>query len=462
MVNAVQYKKSVVVKISEKAISDGEKSTAKGGLSLLEAFGRKLGLWSTLESLALKRKDPRQGFTTSSVINATIHGLLSGGEGFEATEPLRGDDPLLALLGLQRAPSAETVEEVVKYLGSNDGHAGLQETTYRECSALIGRESRQDLMNSDGFVECWTDGSLLEVEGEHFESIKKMNGKRGLVVAGAFVGPYLLASDFADEGECELELCREFIKRPLKRLLAEKKLESKALVLLDSLYGDGPTLDLLEDELPDAKYVVGVNKLSRSQAEMAETPDDLWRSTACRRGWTESAVCTFWLQCDGWRSKRLCVGRRWKCAGDMVYHYAAVATNLSSDDPRVVAKMQREKLPCFEEAIWAIYGQKQALEHNWKSLLIDLGLHHPCSKKLQANAVFFAIGGLAYNLSVGVTRLAFTGASRRMRLWRLRRDVIDQSVRVARHARQVLVTLLDARDHVVSQLRMAMQFVHGM
>lgn len=456
MVNGLQRKKSVVVKFSDLPVS--EHATAKGGLCALEAFARRMGLWSLCDGLVPARKDPGQGFTSTAVVSSMVHGLLSGGRGFEATEPMRGDAPLLRLLGLERAPSAETVEGVTKYLSSVGGHDRLGEITYRQCIKSVRCEKRSALVNADGFVPVWSDGSLLEVDGRKFEAIKTMGGKRGQLVAGCYVGPYLLASDFADEGECELELSRGFLREQAKRFLNETKLMDQGLLLLDSLYGDGPTLDLLEEEFLTASHIVGANKLVETQKQMAQMSESEWIDTGANKawGWEESAVCTFWLQCEGWTTKRLCVGRRWKAKGDMIYHYAAVVTNLSRRDERILAKIKRERLRSFEEAVWRLYDGKQGLENNWKSLLVDMGLHHPVSSKVQANAVFFAIAGLAYNLAVGFRRLTLEGDQRSMRLWRLRRDIIDMAARVTTHARNVVVQVLDARDHLVQQLRAAM------
>lgn len=459
MVNGLQKKKSVVVKVSDSPCT--EHATSKGGLAALEAFARRTGLWSCCERLLPARKDPSQGFSCTAVVSAMVHGLLSGGRGFEATEPMRGDAPLLKILGLNRAPSAETVEHVTKYLSQNNGHAKFQDVTYNQCLDLVRRGKRQALMNADGFVPVWADGSVLEVEGTKFEAQKVIGGKRGQLVAGAYVGPYLVASDFADEGEGELGLSRGFLRGAVKRLLDEGNLMNCSLVLLDSLYGDGPTLDLLESDLAGASYIVGANKLAQAQKQMAEFADADWIDTGAnkRRGWHESAVCSFWLQCDGWQTKRLCIGRRWKTKDDMIYHYAGVVTSFRREDARIAGKIERERLKYFEQAVWRLYDEKQGLEHNWKELLIDMGLHHPVSSKVQANAVFFAVAGLAYNLAVGFRRLALDGGSASMRLWRLRRDVIDMAAFVRTHARNVVVYLLDAREALVAQVRQAMHRV---
>ena len=145
----------------------------------------------------------------------------------------------------------------------------------------------------------------------------------------------------------------------------------------------------------------------------------------------------------------------------MIWNFAGLITDLRPEEPRVAAKMARETI-AFAEAVWRLYTRKQAMENQWKDLLSDLGLHHPPSGSVAANAVFVAIAGLAFNLAVGVRRLALDGPARTMRLWRLRREVFELPARVMRHARSVIVRLLDAREALRAQLRAAMLAVSGL
>jgi hypothetical protein len=386
--------------------------------------------------------------------------MLSGGQGFCATEPLREDTPLLGILGLNAAPSAKTVERVTKHLGGLDGQGGLGRLLAQQASRLIQNERRHELLDEEGWLRVWGDGTVLEVEGRNFEACKNIDGKWGQLAAGCFVGPYLTAIDFAGEGEGEQSLVRRFLAGVVDCVVRPLGFAKQTLVLLDSLHGDGPTLDLLESPgLGQTRYVVGANKLARAAATLSELPEFCWvadpaRETA-RRGWTESALATCWVECEGWSRKRLCVGRRYKKPGDMIYYYSAVLTNIERDNPRVLRLMKRKALS-FEQAVWHLYNAKQAMENQWKDLLIDLGLHHPPSAKVRANAAFYAMAALAYNLATGLRRLLFTGADRVMRLWRVRRETFGVPARVARHGREVMVRLLDARPRIVNRILVAM------
>ena len=56
-------------------------------------------------------------------------------------------------------------------------------------------------------------------------------------------------------------------------VLAPAGLKSRALLLLDSLHGDGPTLDLVEAQ--GLRYVIGANKLSETRRILAEQPGEI-------------------------------------------------------------------------------------------------------------------------------------------------------------------------------------------
>ena len=101
MVSELQVKTAAAVKVEQAPA--GIEATAKGELGLIEALARKTRLWSDCEKLLPARRDPTQGFAATAVAAAVARGLLAGGRGFCATEPMRRDAPLLATLGLSRA-----------------------------------------------------------------------------------------------------------------------------------------------------------------------------------------------------------------------------------------------------------------------------------------------------------------------------------------------------------------------
>jgi hypothetical protein len=459
-VSKLQAKKQSVVKLSGEPGSFV--ATAKGGSALTEAFASRTRLWSDARKLLPARRDPRQGFTCEAWLCALVHGLLAGGRGFSATEPMRGDEPLLAIIGLASAPSSETVEEVAKYLAHDGvgGHGALSAVLERQSVRLLGMEKREGLL-FHGFVPVLADGTLIDTEGKTKDALVRVKGAWGQMACAAFIGPYLAACDFSRpvepqanggaRSEGELLVTRGRILPAAGRVLEETRLAAKALFLMDSLYGEDGTLCVLE-QIKDARHIVGANRLELTAEVLCEQPESQWKDTTARtlsRGWEESAACVAWIQCGDWEKKRTLVGRRHRKAGEMIWNYSGVITNLDEKDPRVAAMMEAMKLP-FAEAVWLLYDHKQGMENRWKELLRDMGLHAmPCGKAA-VNAVFLAAAAIALNTKTGCARLCLGQAA--MALWRFRRDVIDLAAKVARHARQVIVRLLDARAPLVREL----------
>lgn len=456
MVNQLQHMKKRVVKAEV-----DEKSpvvTAKGGLVLAQKTALKLGLWNDARRLLPTRKDPTQGFPTEMVACAMVHGLLSGGRGFQATEALREDKPLLKLLALSKAPSAETVEEVVKSVAvRQDDVRHINSLLRCQSKKILNELSRKELLNCHGFFPLWGDGTMLEITGKKFDSIKTISGKVGQLCGGVFAGPVAGAIRFALKGEGEKTVVVEELEKVYDEVVAPLNLTKDTLVLLDSLYGNEPTLERVE-KLRDAHYVVGLVGLSAAHAIMADLPEAYWQDTGAveSMGWDASGMTVAWMQCQDWEKKRTMVCRRFRRAGEMIWEYRAVATDLEKDDPRV-KKMMREKNLSYAEAIWKLYAYKQGMENYWKELLIDMGLHHPPCAQAKVNAVFYGLGAVALNLSVAMRRLGFTGREKTMRLWRLRRDFFDLAARASHHARSVIMHFVDSRHTQVGQLLLALE-----
>ena len=207
MVNKVQRMRERTVK-AEKARENERGATAKGGLMLIQSLARRFRVWSEGRKLLPERKDPTQGFELIPVLASLVFGLLSGGRGFSASEPLREDKPLLQLLGIKSAPCAKTVENVVKYLAVETAGAGMKSLSamlHRFVCRAVDCCRVRDMRSCLGFVPVWADGSLLEVTGKCFDSIKYKASQRGQMCVGAFIGPWLTGICFAGKGKGEGE-----------------------------------------------------------------------------------------------------------------------------------------------------------------------------------------------------------------------------------------------------------------
>jgi hypothetical protein len=447
MVTTLQPKTPHTIKLEFAA----EPVTSFAGLVLAEKTAARLHLWRTLDGILPAR---RGDFSYLTGVKAMVMGLLSGAQGTYATQALRQDAALLGLLSLPGAPEEATAWRMLGPLGELAPEQSLARVLVLGARRVLAQISRPALL-LEGFVPVFADGTLLEGSSRR-EGTKYIREKgRGLLWSTVFVGPVLCAQRLAGEGEGEQTCVRALLGQVNQAILKPLKLRQQALVMMDSLHGDDPTLGQLEAD--HLHYLVGANKLAQTEATLTELAETAWEDTGARAGlgWAASGACVGWLQCAAWAHKRLLVGRRWRREGELFWNYAGVLTDLREQD---VAPLLARGLS-FARAIWRLYDAKAGLETQFKDGLSDLGLHHPPCRELARNRGFYATGALAWLVGVAVDVLGGAGAGRgslqrgdggerkratpkRMRLWRLRRELFALPGRVARHAHELTVRLL--------------------
>ena len=438
--------------------ADEEAITAWGGLALAERLAHRTRLWSDARRELPRRTRTAAGYDSTTVLASMIHGLLSGSRGTYAAEPLREDEALRRLVGLEQGvPEEATVWRALGQWADQDGAEAMGRVQRRQCRRLIQSTPIQ-AMRHRGFTPVFVDGTWLEVGREtKFEGVKVFDGVAKLMLSTLWVGPYLAAQRFAVQGQGELTASLELIEPAWKEIVRPAGLAERVLFLADALYGNQTGLKAFE-ACRGARYVVGAGALSDVERVAAEQPETQWKNTGAdpRRGWAESATCVHKFQGGDWDRTRTVVTRRYRLENEMFARYASVLTNLEPSDPRIVRLMNAERIS-FAQAVGRLYDHKQAMENQFKDALSDLGLHHPPCRELARNEVFYAVAALALNLAVGVRRIGLGRAEGAMRLWRLRREFFAIPARVAHHARQMKAQLYSTSNRLRGSFSAALE-----
>lgn len=435
-------KKQPSVKRIKVEFSPDEPVTSFGGLAVAKRLMLRLGV----DSVVQRHLPARRGYSLPQITLSAVAGLLSGARGTVATEALRHDGALRAIFGLQGAAEEATFWRALNDAGSPQALEGYA----RICSGLarraLSRSPRIALVDG-AFVPVFVDGSLLEGSARR-EGTKELSDKgKGLMWTAAFVGPYPVAQALAAQGpgESETTHARALLRHVCATVLEPTDLKKDALVLMDSLHGNGPTLEVAEEL--GVSYIIGARALQSARAALAQQPESQWTATpeydARHGGIEESAVCVATVQCEPWTSKRTIVGRRWKRKGEMIWNYTAVLTNLQPGDKRLKIGGQAGG---FAKKIWELYNRKGACENHFKNLLSDLGLHHPPCQQWRRNAGFYALGLLAGLIGVACDVLTSAPSRNRRRIATLRRWLFAVPARVACHGRTAKATILGLSD----------------
>lgn len=460
------------------------KATAFGGLTLAERAASRTGLWNLMKQ-ELPVRQRLSGYSFVPTFAATIHGLLAGGHGFSAAELIRDDVVASKALGLEGSIPEECSmhrvfcdaaglaprkqkdwydQEKDRYEYKERGNgrsfvrgarrvgekeeadaemlAGFNRVMARWLPKLIGTTLKTDMRWGQWYV-VFGDGSQTEVDGRCFEgAVKDHNGNISYQWLVNWLGPYLTAQELRSGSAYEPHGMPELLERTAG--IADKAaLETeRMLALLDSAYFQNMVLTKL-DELK-WHYIIGANELRKPLERKAmKMPASVWTSGLhVNPKYIDISYCSFYYQPKEWAKKETIVALRYKKAGELIYRYQFLATNLSKEQVR--ADQKRLRRTRFEETIFAMYHHKQAHENGFKNPLEDMCLHNPPSGRFGANQVFYCVGALAVNLFVALSRSAMTKDQRGIRLRTMRSRYFQIAGTVAISARQTTVTLATA------------------
>ncbi len=468
---------------SVKAQFDPEFSaTPMGGAVLGDKVLRSLGL-RRLIGEHLPERSSRARYTTGDAVYALVAGLLLGGRGLEACEVLRQDALAQEIFGLEKgAPSSASILRVLCHLSglversAADWYvasgpalealdmtgrprrlpatrrivpeepeeadaerlgelAGFVAATARRCAgALPG-----DIVRAQGWTVVFGDATDLEVEGRCFDAAKKgREGERILRWLTLMAGPVIVAQQLMagnrDEGVSMPRLIEE--ARPVVRDIAA----GRTLALLDAAYFEKPVIDKIDANGWD--FIVCANQQRGVLERLVEEQQEwIWADTGpdARRGWAQSQAGCFMHTPEGWAEPVTIIARRWRVEGelpDSAWHYSFLATRIEPEQlPTLLDKHG------YAQAIWMLYGTKQARENHYKTALRDLGLHHPPSGRLGINQAFYAIASAASNIAMVLRYRVVARGERGIELWRLRERYLRIAGYLVRSARTLWVRL---------------------
>ncbi len=121
------------------------------------------------------------------------------------------------------------------------------------------------------------------------------------------------------------------------------------------------------------------------------------------------------------------------------YCYHAIATDLKLDAAKVI-KVHRESVPDPCKAVWK-YNQRAQMENMLKELKGGFGAEHmPCGN-FEANAMYFSISVLTYNLTVAQKHLVIQEGLQRSTIATLRWKLLQVPAWIARHGNRVYLKI---------------------
>jgi len=414
--------------------------TARAGVPLAIELFRRLGVAAAVDA-TLTVKQRQRGLRPSQLVESLIALWVSGGDRCQDLTTLREDAALAALLGYA-LPAATTVRDFLEAFHADDlplWQAGPQVAIPVESAPLagLGQANRTLLAGLQQGAPVPT--ATLDVDATLVESHKETatvayDGTRGyqpVVVVWA---------------EQDAIIYDEFRDGHVPAGCGNPRLLERAVAALPAgvtqvrVRGDSAlyeTAVLRWCEAHQIEYAISADMSAQLAAEIRRLPASAWRlereDTDARREWAEVP----YVPEDGdHRKSRPCLRRYLALRitkrqgelfadGQAVQHFAVV-TNRAGDGLALL-QWHREKAGTVEHA-----------HHVLKSELAAAALP---SGKFGANAAWFRLNVLTYNLLTALKRLTLPGDFATARPKRLRFLLFNTVGKVIYHARRTLLRL---------------------
>ncbi len=420
--------------------------TGRAGVPLVIELFRQLGVAAAIDT-HVPVKQRQRGLPPSQLVESLIALWTSGGDRCQDLMTLREDHALATLLGYS-LPAATTVRDFLEAFHGEPGplwQAGPQATIPVESAPLAGLGQANRTLVAGVQRGAAAETATLDVDATLVESHKDTatvayDGTRGYQpVVVLWAEQDLILHDQFRDGHVPAG-CGNV------RVLEQAVAHLPQGITQISVRGDSAlyeTAVLCWCEAQKIAYAISADLSDQLKAEIRRLPEAAWQGEReepdAIRAWAEVP----YVPDDGDHQKdRPCVRRYLavrvqKRQGSLFadgssVHYSAVVTNRAGDGLALL-QWHREKAGTVEHA-----------HHVLKNELAAAALP---SGKFGANAAWFRLNTLTYNLLTALKRLTLPGDLWTARPKRLRFLLFNTVGKVVSHARRILLRLTGVLQH---------------
>jgi hypothetical protein len=401
-----------------------ERLTAHGGLAFMAEFNHGIGL-RELTDQYVPVGGSNRGFDPSVMVDTVVLMLQGGGRSLEDLRELKNEEGLMKLMGYQEIPGSDTVGDWLRRMGDpKRGQLGL------EGLDRVRDKINERILKKDGIKEYTLDVDATEIMGEKAEALFTYNGNKGYMpMVGFLYETSVCLYDEFREGNVAPAFGQEaFYLQCKQRMPRGKKIASYRT---DSASYQAELLNQLEED--GMKYGITVDQDKAVKKVIALIHQREWKEPVVGCGYelAETVHCMNETK----KAFRLVVKREIRRQGELFevkgasYFYHAVATNWLEEEKK-------------GEEVLKWHNQRGQAENFNKELKIGLGMERmPCGQTY-ANAVFFRIGVIAYNLFIGFKRLACPESWVKQTIGTFRWKMVQVAGRIVKHAGEVVLKLM--------------------
>ncbi len=388
--------------------------TPRSGLALFAEVVRTLRVDQKVRE-AFPRPGSNRGYGAWSYIEPLLLMVEGGGRHIEDLREIRDDETLRWLVGLSRMPSLSTFGDWLVRMGASGGV---------EAMGQISEEVAETIWKRMATAEYTLDVDATVIEAEKREAqwtYKKVRGYQPILGFLAETG-VCLAHEFREGNVAAQSGALRFLKRCLKRCPKIRYLRS------DSAFYQAEVFNFCQEE--GLGFTITADQ-DAGVKEVIKTVRD-WKPLLGPEGEaSDREVGTAIHLLSKAREPVRLVVQRWRDPQLPLfepngYCYHVIASN-------------RDELEA-EEVVW-FHNQRGQVENLIKELKIGFGMEQMTSGDFSANALWFALGVLAYNLTQAQKLLFLEEGWRSKTIATLRWQLIETAGRLVRHGRRLVLRL---------------------
>lgn len=420
--------------------------TPRAGLMLFDAFMKAIKVEDIINR-HMPAPDSNRGFEAWVYIRALSLMLYGGGRHISDLRELREDRALQKVLNLNWIPSDSATGDWLLRMGIGEGVKGMEDAHRDICIKMLKMDDNKE-------YTMWADPTIIDLGDKDYAEMT-YTGQKGdrPILVGLKELPIFVYHKYR-RGNA-IGGVMEAIERGFEIVeAAGKKIKH---VALDSEFYSSDVINFLR--LKGATFTIVADKDVAVKEAIKRIPESEWRAYYDKEGIKTDKEIAVTVHIMNKTEAISLVVMRWKKVQlnlfePDAYYYHAIATNMEGD---VKEAIQIDRGVDFDwcRVVWK-YNERAEMENYLKELKIGLGMEQMPSGEFEANAIYFSIGVLTYNLMVVQKYFVIKEGMENSTIGTIRWRIVQAVGWIARHGNIVkfkIATTIEKVNHYIRMVK---------
>ncbi len=424
-----------------------DKVTARAGLIMFDGFMKAMKIEEVINK-HMPVPGSNRGLKAWQYIRPLSLMQYGGGRHIADLRELREDKTLQKAAGLKSIPSDSAAGDWLLRTGKGFGVEGM-EKAHREADMKMLK------MDKNEEYTLWADPTIIDLGDKEYAE-KIYTGQEGdrPILAGLKELPIFVYHKYR-KGNA-MGGTKEALKSGFEAVeAAGKKIKHTAC---DSEFYNSESINFLQGK-KGSTFTIVADKDAAVKEAIKEISEEQWRPYHNIHGTKTDREIAVTVHAMNETAAFTLVVMRWKKEHPSLlepdgYFYHAIATNMEADGEAAI-KIHNESVPDACRAVWQ-YNERAQMENCLKELKIGVGMEQmPCGE-FEANAMYFSVGVLTYNLMIAQKHFVIQEGMQNCTIATLRWKLLQVTGWIANHGNRIrlkIATTLEKFNHYIRMIK---------